>query len=78
MEPPEGDSGQRKGVKSEWRPIMGRTALQDLGHSERKQTYTMVSMRKRGTNLMNKGEVYTWRKHSLHQDCELGWDRKEH
>jgi hypothetical protein len=45
---------------------MGRIALQDLGHSERKQTYTVVSICGERRNLMNKGEVYT------DEDCELG------
>jgi hypothetical protein len=45
---------------------MGRIALQDLGYSEREQTYTVVSSCDEGGNLMNKGEVYT------DEDCELG------
>jgi RNA-directed DNA polymerase len=38
---------------------MGRTALQDLGYSERRQTYTVVSVCKERRNVMNKEEVYT-------------------
>ena len=57
--PHEGNSGQRKGVKSERCPVMGRIAFQDLRHSERKQTYTVVSVCKESGNDMNKEEVYT-------------------
>jgi hypothetical protein len=45
---------------------MGRIALQDLGHSERKLTYAVVSVCKESGRFMNKGEVYT------DEDCELG------
>jgi RNA-directed DNA polymerase len=38
---------------------MGRIAFQDLRRSERKQTYTVVSVCKERGNFMNKGEVYT-------------------
>jgi hypothetical protein len=61
-----GNSRQRKGVRSERRPVIGRIALQDLGYSERKQTYIMVSICDESGNHMNKGEVYT------DEDCELG------
>jgi hypothetical protein len=68
--PHEGNSGQRKGVRSERRPVMGRIALQDLGYSERKQTYIVVSICDESGNPMNKGEVYT------DEDCELGWNER--
>jgi RNA-directed DNA polymerase len=63
--PHEGNSGQRNGVKSEGRPVMGRIAFQDLRRSERKQTYTVVSVCKERENFMNKGEVYTVRTANL-------------
>jgi RNA-directed DNA polymerase len=55
---------------------MGRIALQDLGHSERKQTYTVVSVCKERRKLMNKGEVYTVRTANLDETKEaaLRWD----
>jgi hypothetical protein len=35
---------------------MGRIAFQDLRRSERKQTYTVVSVCEERRNFMNKGE----------------------
>jgi hypothetical protein len=46
---------------------MGRIALQDLGYSERKLTYPNGLNLQEGTNLMNKGEVYTERTATLHE-----------
>jgi hypothetical protein len=40
MYAPRGKQRVEDGIKSERRPVTGRIALQDLGHSERKQTYT--------------------------------------
>jgi hypothetical protein len=70
--PLEGNSGQRKGVRSEGHPVMGRIALQDLGHSERKQIYTAASICDESGNPMNKGEEYT------DKDCELGRNERSH
>ena len=44
---------------------MGRIAFQDLRYSERKQTYTVVSVCEERRNFMNKGEVYTVRTANL-------------
>jgi hypothetical protein len=40
MYAPLGKQRAEDGVKSERRTVTGRIALQDLGHSERRQTYT--------------------------------------
>lgn len=40
MYAPCGKQRVEDGIKSERRPVIGRIALQDLGRSERKQTYT--------------------------------------
>ena len=63
--PHEGNSGQRNGVRSERRPVMGRIAFQDLRRSERKQTYAAVLRLQRGRNFMDKVEVYTERTANL-------------
>jgi hypothetical protein len=69
--PLEGNSGQRKGVRSERRPVMGRIALLDLGYSERKQTYTVVSICDESGNPMNKGEGGLKSEYT-DEDCEPG------
>ena len=40
MYAPRGKQRAEDGVKSKRHSVMGRIALQDLGHSERRQTYT--------------------------------------
>jgi hypothetical protein len=56
---------------------MGRIALQDLGYSERKQTYTVVSVCKERRNFMNKGEVYTMRNNVSNRTANLDVTGKE-
>jgi hypothetical protein len=40
MYAPRGKQRAEDGIRSEWRSVMGRIALQDLGHFERGLTYT--------------------------------------
>jgi hypothetical protein len=56
---------------------MERIALQDLGHSERRQTYTAVSVCKERRNFMSKGEVYTMRNNVSNRTANLDVTGKE-
>jgi RNA-directed DNA polymerase len=65
MYAPPGKQRVEDGIKSERRFVMNRIALQDLGHSERKLTYTHGLNLRRKANFMNKGEVNTERTANL-------------
>ena len=66
MYAPRGKQRAEDGVKSEWRPVMGRTALQDLGYSERKLTYTY------GLNLRLRLRLYEQGRSEYRKDCKPG------
>ena len=56
---------------------MGRIASQDLRHSERKQTYTVVSICREGGIFMSKEEVYTKGTYNVPRTANLDEQRKE-
>jgi RNA-directed DNA polymerase len=56
---------------------MGRIALQDLGYSERRRTYTVVSVCKERGNFMNKGEVHAMRNNVSNRTANLDATGKE-
>jgi hypothetical protein len=64
MYAPPGKQRAEESIKSERRPVMGRTALQDLGHSERRLTYTWSQLAKRG-ELDERGRS------EYRKDCKL-------
>ena len=66
MYAPQGKQRAEDGIRSERRPVMGRIALQDLGRSERRLTYTQ------GLRLQEKLESYEQGRCVYREDCELG------
>jgi RNA-directed DNA polymerase len=59
MYTPTGQQRAEDGIRSEWWPVIGHIALQDLGHPERGLTYTYGLNLQGEQKIMNGGEVNT-------------------
>jgi hypothetical protein len=79
MYAPRGKQRAEDGVRSEWRCGMERIALQDVGYSERKQTYTYGlplrrtgELSEHGRSVYQKGDAKT-KNRNIFTDRKHGW-----